>query len=261
MNEQRSPLRSEPERQDLYEILQVSPRADPAVIEAAYRVLARRYHPDRSRVPDATSRMARLNAAWELLRDPDRRAAYDHERLQPTLHAAAAHAPGSPTEEITFAAAASSRQPAAATAGTAAPRLLAEPSWLNFGNLRRGGRGTLAVGISTQPAGIRVEAGVATGSPWLGVRPALLKGLATEHVTVDVQTHDLAPGRHRGDIELTTSWERLLLPVEVTVRPAALPYRMLAGLRQGRRSTALLFVSVLVLLAIVAALVTVALAR
>ncbi len=50
-----------------YETLQVSPDAEPEVIAAAYKALARKYHPDRSRAPDAISRMARVNIAYQAL--------------------------------------------------------------------------------------------------------------------------------------------------------------------------------------------------
>jgi len=47
-----------------YETLQVSPTAEPEVIAAAYRALAKKYHPDRSDAADAMGHMARLNAAY-----------------------------------------------------------------------------------------------------------------------------------------------------------------------------------------------------
>ncbi len=49
------------------------------MIQAAYRRLAQKYHPDVAG-PDGSTRMAALNAAWELLRDPVRRAGVDRER-------------------------------------------------------------------------------------------------------------------------------------------------------------------------------------
>jgi curved DNA-binding protein CbpA len=62
-----------------YEVLQISPRASAEVIHAAYRALARSYHPDTGDVPQAVSQMRELNAAYAVLRDPQRRAAYDAE--------------------------------------------------------------------------------------------------------------------------------------------------------------------------------------
>jgi hypothetical protein len=51
-----------------FETLQVSPAAEPEVVAAAYRALARKYHPDRSSAPDAMVRMARINAAYQAVR-------------------------------------------------------------------------------------------------------------------------------------------------------------------------------------------------
>jgi hypothetical protein len=66
-----------------YEELGVPPTATPAEIRAAYVALAREHHPDRlgGRAEvvraDSAARMARVNAAWTVLSDPARRAAYD----------------------------------------------------------------------------------------------------------------------------------------------------------------------------------------
>jgi curved DNA-binding protein CbpA len=68
------------EDKDYYAILQVDPRAEPEVIEAAYRRLSRKYHPDVSGQADAGQRMRELNEAFEVLSDPARRQAYDRHR-------------------------------------------------------------------------------------------------------------------------------------------------------------------------------------
>jgi len=59
---------------DYYEVLQVHPRAESDVIRAAYRVLARKYHPDHG---GDRARMIAINDAWDILGDPARRASYD----------------------------------------------------------------------------------------------------------------------------------------------------------------------------------------
>ena len=64
---------------DPYEVLQVRPSADSDVIRAAYRVLARKYHPDHGGDP---TQMVALNDAWDVLGDPVRRAAYDASRAE-----------------------------------------------------------------------------------------------------------------------------------------------------------------------------------
>ena len=66
-------------RNGLYTLLQVLPDADPAVIEAAYKALMKKYHPDRLGGDDAEHRAAAISHAFNVLRDPDRRAAYDAE--------------------------------------------------------------------------------------------------------------------------------------------------------------------------------------
>ncbi len=69
-----------------YEVLGVAPTASVAEIRAAYVALARAHHPDRQHTAgtgaqaDAASRMARINAAWTVLSDHNRRAAYDARR-------------------------------------------------------------------------------------------------------------------------------------------------------------------------------------
>jgi hypothetical protein len=68
-----------PVTRNLYQVLQIDPQAEPDVIEVVYRRLARKYHPDVSRTPGADERMKEINAAYEVLRDADRRASYDRE--------------------------------------------------------------------------------------------------------------------------------------------------------------------------------------
>ncbi len=65
---------------DYYDILQVSPRAEQEVIEGAYKRLALKYHPDTSKSADAARRIKELNAAYEVLSNPTRRAEYDQVR-------------------------------------------------------------------------------------------------------------------------------------------------------------------------------------
>lgn len=68
-------------RGDPYRVLDVSREATDAQVKRRWRELAREHHPDRAVDPAgarrSTARMARINAAYDLLRDPDRRARYD----------------------------------------------------------------------------------------------------------------------------------------------------------------------------------------
>jgi curved DNA-binding protein CbpA len=66
---------------DAYKTLQVDSEAEDEVIVAAYRRLARKYHPDMTTGSEAAMKMAAINAAWELIGTPAKRAAYDRDRV------------------------------------------------------------------------------------------------------------------------------------------------------------------------------------
>jgi sugar lactone lactonase YvrE len=68
--------------EDYYEILQISPSAEPEVIEAAYKKLARKYHPDVNKSPSSADKMKKINMAYVVLGDPIQREQYHSEWLQ-----------------------------------------------------------------------------------------------------------------------------------------------------------------------------------
>src|SRR5215831_7959974 len=63
---------------DYYEILGVKRGADADEVKRAYRKLARKFHPDVSKEKNAETKFKEVQEAYEVLRDPDKRAAYDH---------------------------------------------------------------------------------------------------------------------------------------------------------------------------------------
>ncbi|NJO76688.1 MAG: J domain-containing protein [Leptolyngbyaceae cyanobacterium RM1_406_9] len=62
-----------------YEILNIDPAASQAEIKQAYRRLAKQFHPDSNREIANNDRITKINAAYEILGDPQRRQSYDRE--------------------------------------------------------------------------------------------------------------------------------------------------------------------------------------
>lgn len=65
------------EFKDYYEIMGIKHDASQDEIKRAYRKLARKYHPDVSKEDDAETRFKEVGEAYEVLKDPEKRAAYD----------------------------------------------------------------------------------------------------------------------------------------------------------------------------------------
>jgi Ca-activated chloride channel family protein len=70
---------------DYYAVLGVQADADEKALKRSYRNLARRYHPDVSREAQSLERFREIQEAYDLLRDPEQRRAYDHWRQQQWL--------------------------------------------------------------------------------------------------------------------------------------------------------------------------------
>lgn len=79
-------------RMDLYRVLGLTHEADADAIRAAYRRLAKRYHPDVSALPDAQARFIAITEAYEVLTDPVARKRYDLTRSSPSPGIASAAA-------------------------------------------------------------------------------------------------------------------------------------------------------------------------
>lgn len=71
------------EYKDYYKTLEVERDASPEEIRKAYRKLARKYHPDVAEGAEAEARFKEVNEAHEVLKDPERRAAYDQLGREP----------------------------------------------------------------------------------------------------------------------------------------------------------------------------------
>jgi curved DNA-binding protein len=65
------------EYRDYYKVLEVPRTASAEEIKRAYRKLARRFHPDVSKEANAEARFKEMQEAYEVLKDPEKRAAYD----------------------------------------------------------------------------------------------------------------------------------------------------------------------------------------
>ena len=62
----------------LYDVLNVAPEAEPVVVEAAYKALIKKYHPDQAAEAPVAQDAAAINEAFAVLKDPAKRADYDH---------------------------------------------------------------------------------------------------------------------------------------------------------------------------------------
>lgn len=76
------------EKRDYYDVLGVSKHATDAEIKKAYRALAKKYHPDMNKSPDAADKFKEIGEAYEVLSDPQKRATYDqygHAGMDPNF--------------------------------------------------------------------------------------------------------------------------------------------------------------------------------
>ncbi len=64
-------------KRDYYEVLGIDKNAGADEIKKAYRKMARKYHPDINKAPDAEEKMKEINEAYEILSDAQKKAAYD----------------------------------------------------------------------------------------------------------------------------------------------------------------------------------------
>jgi curved DNA-binding protein CbpA len=137
-----------PDPIDPYKVLQVDSEAEDEVIQAAYRRLARKYHPDLAATPEAAARMSAINAAWELIGDPAARAAFDRSRTATpdTRHAGDDRAPASnakagsaPSQPRQSSGSGRTDAPRAPSGGAAPEPEIVSPDWTSGRSSQGGG--------------------------------------------------------------------------------------------------------------------------
>lgn len=64
-------------KKSLYETLEITQGASADEIKKAYRKLARKYHPDINKTPEAEEKFKEINGAYEILSDEEKRKKYD----------------------------------------------------------------------------------------------------------------------------------------------------------------------------------------
>ncbi len=81
------------DKRDYYEVLGVDKNADADAIKKAYRLLAKKYHPDVNPGKESEDKFKEINEAYEVLSDPEKKAKYDqfgHAAFDPTMGAGGA---------------------------------------------------------------------------------------------------------------------------------------------------------------------------
>jgi len=171
-----------------YKILQVDPEAEAEVITAAYRRLAAKYHPDVNRSADAERRMREFNAAYEVLSDPSRRAAYDQTYFS-TLGVTGGRGRrprGSGTSPAPHRA-------ATVTGARATPILIVSPAHIALGSISRGSSRTIDLQIGVTD-GRTVIGEVRASHPWIRLSASQIFSDSTI-VRVTIDTAGLDEGR------------------------------------------------------------------
>jgi len=205
------------ERRNLYRLLHVQPEAPPEVIKAAWRALMStlRAHPDLGGDPELA---ARLNAAYEVLSDPERRAAYDRTLKRPVRAASVppapppAAAPKPPPAQAPRAAPAA--PPSQARRGAAPSPATATPADCPFCGFTR------RTPLAQDPRCLRCDSPL-TPAPSRSAAPELLGRRQSERfervAMVEVWVKGDARPRHARLKDLSFTGLSLLYPVAVPV--------------------------------------------
>ena len=71
------------EKRDYYDVLGISKSANETEIKKAYRKMAKKYHPDVNKAPDAEEKFKEVQEAYDVLSDSNKKAAYDSDGHAP----------------------------------------------------------------------------------------------------------------------------------------------------------------------------------
>lgn len=191
---------------DLYKILQVDPEAEADIIAVAYRRLAAKYHPDVNPSPDAEQRMRALNAAYEILSDPVKRAEYDQARRQAMARSRR-----------------STRNSARKEAKSDLPILAVSPKAIPFGQVQKGAALTARLEVVVSN-GRTLIGEVRATHPWIHLSVNRLFSDRTA-VQVTVDTSQLEEGRQYVGAVVVESivYGTKTVPVSLSVAPAPRP--------------------------------------
>jgi curved DNA-binding protein CbpA len=190
----------------LYDVLNVAPDAEPIVVEAAYKALIKKYHPDQAVEAPVSKNAAAINEAFAVLKDPARRTDYDHRlwTKQQALRLAQLQAAG----------------------GSAGPRFAALGGWLIAGLLACA-LAAVALGKTITPPPLATAAEAAEPEDADGLaRAAAAKAAAAEaaHDRVEIPSSEVVVARVDAQHGMHAFRS---VPARVRAAPpaAAMPYR------------------------------------
>ena len=191
--------------EDLYEILQVHPRAEPEVIQAAYRRLSQKYHPDVSESSEAERKMKVLNAAYEVLSNPKRRAEYDRQR--------SIKAPPKRSQPP---------RPKHGSSAQTLPILKLSANLLDLGSVIKGSQATGKFEIKNIGRGL-LSGEIYCSQPWLKITPSSFQSNQL-WIRVTAETSHLAPAESAtGTIDIKSNGGRATIKIKVSVAPLPQP--------------------------------------
>ena len=192
---------------DYYEVLQVHTAAEPEVIQAAYRRLSLKYHPDVYKGADTQHRMTMFNQAYAVLGDATRRAAYDRQRSGGSSPRAA----------------------------RATPSLHVQSRAVDFGAVPLDRNRTISVRIKNAGQG-KLSGLVTSHVPWLRVTPTEFDG---NELDIILRFHPSLSGEYQSShaVEVYSNGGRATIAVQASVRTSterdASPPRPAAPGREG----------------------------